>query len=171
MKASQSGNARKAIQVVVAAGVAVGASQAVLADDIFLRITGLPGESTDSKHKDDIDVVSFAQSVDERNCARLNIVKHVDTASPGLADAVANGKPLNAATLVVRRSGAKDQTEYYKLTLTSLAVTGVDQAFSREGSAMEEVTLSPRFLTVSYVPQKADGSLGKAVETTLNCKK
>jgi type VI secretion system secreted protein Hcp len=170
MKTTQTRNARRAIKVVLAAGVAVGATQAVAATDFFLKITGLPGESVDSKHKDEIDVISFSQSVDAKQCGQISIVKNVDRASPGLADAAARKATFGSATLVARRAG-KELAEFYSLTLSNMSVGSVDQAFTQSAAPAEEVAISAQTMTISYRPQKADGSLDAAVVTTLSCRK
>jgi len=170
MKKRASGSARRALQVVLAAGVAVGATQAVEAGDLFLKIVGLPGESTDSKHKDDIDVTSFAQSVDGAKCGQLAFTKFVDKASPGLADAAAKKSSFASATFVARKAG-KEAVEYYTLSLSNVSVSSWDQAFSEGASqAAEQVVLSARTVTISYRPQKADGTLDAAVVATFDCK-
>jgi len=81
MNTNKSRSARRAVQLVLATGVAVIAAQPVLADDAFLKISGLPGGSTDSKHKDEINVLSFSQSVSGSGCPEFSINKPVDPAS------------------------------------------------------------------------------------------
>lgn len=168
MKTRQGSNARKAIQLVLATGVAVGAAQAQAAADIFLTITGLPGDSLDSKHKDAIDVISFSQAVDNKECA-LAITKGLDRASPGLVSAAATKGSFGAATLVARNAG-KNQIEFYTITMQNVVVTNASQSLSRDGITSEAVVLLPKFMTVSYRPQNPDGSAGTPVETTANCK-
>ena len=169
MKTSQSGSARKAVQIVLAAGVAVGAAQAQAAD-IFLRITGLPGESMDDKHKGDIDVLKYSQVVDNKSC-RLGILKSVDRASPGLASAASTGGTFASATLFARKAG-KDQVEYYTITMQGVSVGTSDQSIagSELGSGTEAIVLVPKSMTISYTPQKADGSADAKVESVASCK-
>lgn len=171
MKVSGSRNARKAIQVALAAGVAVGASQAAMADDVFLKIAGLPGESVDSKHKDAIDVLSFSQSVEGRQCPLIRVAKRVDKASPGLAEAASSQRAFASATLsVVRGADSKAGQEYYTMTMSSVQVLGSSQSVSEQGLPYEEAVISPRSVTISYRPQKADGSLGDVVTSKIdNC--
>ncbi len=163
-------NARRAVQVVLAAGVAVGAAQESLADDIFLNIPGIPGESVDSKHKDDIDVASYSQSLDDKQCPQVVLSKRVDSSSPLLAEAITEKKPIPSATLVVRRSGYKDSVEYIKLTMSYVTVLRSEHMVG-QGSSAEDVVLSARSVTMSYTPTNADGFPGKAVTGTFMCKK
>jgi type VI secretion system secreted protein Hcp len=170
MNVNRSRSARKAIQVVLATGVAVGASQAAVADDVFLTIPGLPGESVDSKHKDAIDVLSFSQSVEGRQCPLIRVAKRVDKASPGLAEAASSQRVFASATLIVRRTGDKAGQEYYTMTMSSVQVLASNQTVSGEGSPYEEVMISPRSVTMAYRVQKPDGSLGETVTSKIdNC--
>lgn len=182
MNTIKSRSARRAVQLVLATGVAVGAVQPALADDVFLKITGLPGGSVDSKHKDEIDVLSFSQSVSSSGsaavgsgagagkaaCPQFSITKPVDQASPGLAEAASSGRVLPSATLVVRNNADKAQ-EYYKVTMSMVYVLASSQGFSGEGGGYEGVVLAARTTSMSYQPQKPDGSLGTAVVRTINC--
>lgn len=169
MKTSKSSSGRKAIQVVLAAGVAVGAAQAQAASDIFLRITGLPGESVDDKHKNDIDVFTYSQAVDGKEC-RLTVLKGVDRASPGLGTAAASENAFPSATLFVRRAGTKDAQEYYTITMQGVKVVAAGQTIARDVNAAEQVELMPKSMTISYRLQNPDGTFGAKVDSTVNCK-
>ena len=86
-----------------------------MAFDAFLKIDGIPGESTDDKHKDWIEVLSFSHGVSQRasgsastaggataeraDFADFSIVKALDKASPKIFEASATGKHLKAVTV------------------------------------------------------------------------
>ncbi len=169
MKTSNSGRTRKAIQLVLAAGMAVGASQQALAGDIFLSIPGIPGESRDDKHKDQIDIESFSQSVERGDC-QLTFSKRVDKASPLLAEAASSRKPIPSATLVVRRTtDFKEQSaDYIKLTMSFVTVLSSDMWLSNE-SAQEDITVNARSILIGLTPQGPDGKLLPAVNRTIMC--
>jgi type VI secretion system secreted protein Hcp len=169
MKSSISGRARKAIRIVLAAGAAVGASQQALADDLFLKIPGIPGESVDDKHKDEIDILSFSQSVEGKSC-QISFTKRVDKASPVLAEAAATRKPIPSATLVVRRiTDYKDQSdEYIKLTMSFVTVLSSDISLSGE-YAEENITVNTRSILIGLRPQGPDGKLGTEVSKSISC--
>jgi type VI secretion system secreted protein Hcp len=81
-----------------------------MAFDAFLKIDGIPGESTDEKHKDWIEVTHFDQSMSQPTSAtassaggataeRVNFgtfnIKHLlDKASPKIYEACASGKHI-----------------------------------------------------------------------------
>lgn len=169
MKTSNSGRTRKAIQLVLAAGMAVGASQQALAGDIFLSIPGIPGESRDDKHKDQIDIESFSQSVERGDC-QLTFSKRVDKASPLLAEAASSRKPIPSATLVVRRTtDFKEQSaDYIKLTMSFVTVLSSDMWLSNE-SAQEDITVNARSILIGLKPQTQDGKLGTEVIKNILC--
>ena len=182
MNTIKSRSARRAVQLVLATGVAVGAVQPALADDIFLKIPGLSGGSTDSKHKDEINVINFSQTVSnsgpaaggsgagagKATCPQFNVTKLIDQASPGLAEAASTGRAFPSANLVVRSNGEKGQ-EYYKVTMSMVYVLASNQGFSGEGGGYEDIVFSARTTSMSYQPQKPDGSLGTAIVRTISC--
>jgi type VI secretion system secreted protein Hcp len=168
MKSNNSGRARRAIQIVLAAGMAVGASQQALAGNIFLNIPGIPGESIDDKHKDQIDIESFSQSVEGRDC-QVSFSKRMDKASPLLAEAASSRKPIPSATLVVRRINFKEQSEeYIKLTMSSVTVLSSEFSISDE-SAQEHISVNARAILIGLRPQGPDGKLGAEVTRTISC--
>ena len=78
--------------------------------DAFLKIDGIPGESTDSKHEEWIEILSFSHGVSQPSTvvggttARCNhqdfsIVKALDKASPKLALYCCNGEHIAEAKL------------------------------------------------------------------------
>src|SRR5262245_7006243 len=96
--------------------------------DFFLKIEGIDGESTDDKHKGEIDIQSFSWGVTNTGShgagggggtgksvfQDLHFTTHVNKSSPKLMLACATGEHLKKAVLTVRKAG-KDQQEYYKV--------------------------------------------------------
>ena len=147
-----------------------------MAVDFFLKIDGIPGESKDSKHSGEIDVLAFSWGLSQTgightgggggagkaNFQDLSFTHHVDASSTALMYACASGKHIPSAILVARKAGEKP-LEYLKIKLTDILVTSV----STGGSGGEErqtanVTLNYAKVTVEYTEQKADGSGGPA---------
>jgi type VI secretion system secreted protein Hcp len=168
MKNRPPGSTRKAVQIVVAAGVALGAAPA-LADDVFLKIPGIPGESANDKHKNEIDVLAFSLQVGGKQCPTISLLKKIDRATPPLAEAVAAQQNLQSATISVARSGEKS-TDYYRLALSGVVyATSEDQSFSSGGEGSEAISLSATSMTIGYKPQKPDGSLDAEITRTIAC--
>ena len=133
------------------------------AQDFFLQMDGIPGESVDARHRDAIDVLSFSWGVNAgRNRPAFqdfSFTKRVDQASPQLFLRAADGQAMRIAVLSVRSAGER-QDDFLKYCLTDVRVTGV----STSGSAgadrpTEQVTLSYGTFFESYRKQRADGSL------------
>ncbi|WP_394755094.1 Hcp family type VI secretion system effector [Rhodoferax sp.] len=143
-----------------------------MAVDFFLKIEGIPGESKDSKHAGEIDVLAFSWGLSQTgighsgggggagkaNFQDLSFTHHVDASSTALMYHCASGKHIPSATLVARKAGEKP-LEYLKIKLTDILVTSV----STGGSGGEErqtanVTLNFSQVVVDYTEQKADGS-------------
>jgi type VI secretion system secreted protein Hcp len=141
---------------------------------MFLLLDGIKGESTDSKHKGEIDIVSFTFGVSQTgtssvgggggagkaNYTDISFVKRADKSSPMLMQNCAAGTHIKSALLTVRKAGGTQQ-EYYKIKLTDLLVAN----FQNNGSGHDEVpmeSLSLNFSTISfeYYEQLATGGLG-----------
>jgi type VI secretion system secreted protein Hcp len=149
-----------------------------VAVDYFLKIDGVDAESTDDKHKGEIELESFSWG--ETNTVGgpvgggggsgkvqvqdLLVTMHVSKASPKLMLACATGKHHKEAVLTARRAG-KSQQEFLVFKLKNVLVT----SYQTGGSAQSDVVLdqaSIGFSTIQmdYRPQKADGSLGPPVK-------
>jgi type VI secretion system secreted protein Hcp len=107
-----------------------------MAYDAFLKIDGIKGESQDSKHKGEIDIMSYSFGVNQvgthamgsgggsgkASFQDLHIVKRTDSASPLLFLNCANGAHIKEANLTVRKAGG-DQMEYLKIKLSDVLVS------------------------------------------------
>ncbi len=129
-----------------------------MAVDMFLKISGIPGESTDSKHKDEIEVLSFSWGINTQQTAAgrvgrtgkvalqdFSFVKYVDGSSPALFVSACQGEHIPEAQFALARQTAKgEQQEYYKVTLKDVLISSVRPAGSAAGTmpAFEEVSLS-----------------------------
>jgi type VI secretion system secreted protein Hcp len=141
-----------------------------MAVDVFLKIGDIKGESKDSKHPDEIDVLSWSWGVantgsgalggghgaGKANFNDLSFMHALDKSSPVLMKACAMGDHFPDATLVSRKAG-KGQQDYLIVKLKEVFVTSVQPSGSSE-HPMESVSLSFGHVDLEYKPQKADGS-------------
>ena len=148
-----------------------------MAVDIFAKLGDIKGESTDAKHKDEIEVLSFSWGVTnappvggggggagKATFQDLSIVHRIDKASPQLLLACARGKHLPDATITHRKAG-KGQQEYLIVKMNDVIITGVQHGGGGgEGASSETVTLNFAKVELEYRPQKADGSLDAGVQ-------
>lgn len=148
-----------------------------MATDIFLKIDEIKGESRDSKHKDEIEVLSWQWGMKQSSTMHsgsgggagkvsvrdLLITKYVDCASPNLAVFCSIGKHFSEAVLVARKAGG-NPLEYYRLTIKDVIISEVSVGGSGGLDRISEtVALSFSEYKIDYVPQKADGSGSAAI--------
>jgi type VI secretion system secreted protein Hcp len=148
--------------------------------DMFLDIPGIPGESKDQTHKDQVDVLAWSWGMSNSgtthigggggagkvNIQDLSLTKYVDKASPELMKRCANGSLLTKVTLFVRKVGA-NPIEYIKIELTEVLVSAVSTGGSGgEDRLTENVTLNFAKVKFDYVPAKPDGSPDTAITFT-----
>jgi type VI secretion system secreted protein Hcp len=147
----------------------------MMAVDMFLKIDGIEGESTDKVHSNEIQIESFSFGVSNVGSAGrgggigagkahfedIHFTKFADKASPMLMMKCAQGEHIPTALLTVRKAGG-DQKDYYKIKFTDLIVSNFQNAGSGHDSTPQE-TLSLNFSKVefAYAVQNKDGSLGK----------
>ncbi len=148
-----------------------------MAMDIFLKIDGVSGESKDSSHAGEIDVLawSFGESnsgsthmgtgaaSSKVNVQDLSVTKYTDKSSPALLLACCTRKHHRTARLTVRKAG-EPPIEFLVLEMTDLIVTSVSAGGSGgEDRLTENITLDFAKFKFSYTPQKADGTADTAV--------
>jgi type VI secretion system secreted protein Hcp len=144
-----------------------------MASDIFAKIGDIKGESLDSKHKDEVEVLSWSWGVQQSGTMAhgggggegkasfndFNFTHHVDKASPVLLKACATGEHIKEATITVRKAG-KGQQEFLIIKMNDIIITGVHPSGSGDGAATAEaVALQCAKVDLEYKPQKQDGSL------------
>jgi type VI secretion system secreted protein Hcp len=147
--------------------------------DYFLKIEGVESESTDSKHKGEIELESYSWGETQSGTAGhgggqgagkvqpqdFHFVKRVDKSSPVLFIACATGTPYKTAVLTARKAGVGQQ-EYLKITMEEVLVSSYQLGGSGSSDVvpMEQVSLNFSKLEMSYKEQKPDGSLGGEVK-------
>ena len=135
----------------------------------FMKIPGLPGESTNDRHAGEIDLVSYTQQAGTAACFKAIVVKGLDKASPGLALLAVTNQVVSPITITLSKSAA-EPVDVFTATLENVVVGNVELVEVDGGPVpTERVTLRPRKATLSYRPQKADGSLDAPVVAVINC--
>jgi len=146
-----------------------------MAADIFLKLGDIKGESTDDKHKDEIDVLAWSWGVSNPTSMAsgggggrgkvsfqdLHFTHYVDKASPNLLKMCATGEHIKEATLTQRKQG-KGQQEYLLIKLTDVMVSSVQDGGTGD-QLTENFTLAFAKVDLEYKPQKADGSLDAGI--------
>jgi type VI secretion system secreted protein Hcp len=154
-----------------------------MAVDVFLKIGDVKGESKDSKHPDEIDVLSWSWGVSnagnvgsgggagagKANFSDISFMHSLDKASPVLMKACAMGDHYDLATLVARKAG-KGQQDYLIVKMKEVYITSVQPSGSSE-HPMESVSMQFGHIDLEYKAQKPDGSLDAGVHFIYDIKK
>src|SRR5215210_6648589 len=150
-----------------------------MAFDIFLKIDGIKGESSDAQHREEIEAASFSWGASQQGSASagggagagkanlqdLHVVMNVSRASPQLFLACVEGRHLKTAVLTCRRAaGGRDRREFLRYSLSDVLVASYQTGGQAEvGVPVDQVSFKYAQVKVEYWPQKADGSLGAPV--------
>lgn len=147
--------------------------------DYFLKLDGIEGESLDSKHKNEIQLLSWNWG--ETNAGRhgggggggagkvsmqdFNFTMHTNKASPKLFLACATGDHIKSATLVCRKAG-KEQQEYLKIKFEDLLISSYQtggQGGEGGTTPMDQISVNFAKIEINYAAQNADGKLAAPV--------
>ena len=137
--------------------VVLAALPAPAALNMFMNINGIPGESTDPAHTNQVDVLAWSWGMSQSgnfltsgkvNIQDLSFTKYVDKASPLLMSRCASGTHITTATLYVLRAGATPN-DYVKIILTDVVVTSVSTGGSGGDDKLTE-NISLNFAKVEF---------------------
>ena len=153
--------------------------------DFFLKLDGVDGESTDDKHKNEIDVESWSWGETQAGTHAggggggagkvqmqdFHFVMKVNKATPKLMLACATGQHIKEAKLTCRKAGGGQQ-EYMVIKMADLLVSSYQTGGSAGSSVVptDQVSLNFSKIEFEYKEQKADGSLGAPVKAGYDLK-
>ena len=172
---------RRVASSMIVASLAVAsltATNAIAAVDMFLKLDGIAGESTDAKHANEIDVLAWSWGASEQARSQrstgqpfcpqaLSLTKYIDRATPVLLTKAATGDSIANAKLTVRKAGA-NPVDYVVMTFTGVRIASISTGGSGgEDRLTEVVAFNFSSATVTYTPQKADGSADSPVTSTV----
>jgi type VI secretion system secreted protein Hcp len=138
--------------------------------DIFLALDGIPGDSADSNHKNEIAIESFAflakrptTTTGPTKLSSLRLDKVYDVSSPRLFAAATSGHHIKSAVLTFSTGSDTTGTDVLTYKLSDVTVTSYEQGGANPdakalGSLEEEIGLKAAKVTVS---EKRLGASGK----------
>lgn len=153
-----------------------------MAMDMFLKIEGVDGESLDSEHTGEIDVLAWSWGMTQSGSMHVgggggsgkvsvqdvSITKYVDKASATIMNKTCAGDHFPSAVLVIRKAGGT-ALEYWKLTMNKVLITSISTGGSGgEDKLTENLTLNFEDFKAEYTEQKEDGSAGATTEAGFN---
>ncbi len=143
-----------------------------MATDYFLKLDGIDGESTDDKHKKEIDLEHFSWGARNHGTAGKGgglgggkvqmddftfVMKH-NAASNQIMLACAGGDHIKKGIVTARKQGGT-QLEYLTITLHNVLVSSYQLGASGGDSIpMDQFSLNFTKIEQSYQAQKADGT-------------
>ena len=123
-----------------------------MAIDAFLKLSGIDGESTDDKHKNEIDVLSFSWGSTQPGLAAgdpvsrnakakitdFTFIKKIDKATPQLLLSSCGDTRIPSAVLTVRKTGGEGSTEaFLKITMKDLIISSYSAAGDTQDQEFE----------------------------------
>jgi type VI secretion system secreted protein Hcp len=129
-----------------------------MAFDCFMKIEGMPGESTDSKYQSwqQLDSYSFgvvqpssgsqstggARTVARASHQNFSVVKDMDKATPKLVDFCNKGNHIKEIKIEVCRQVGNEKQKYLEFTLSDVLVTSVTPLGSLGEGALPKESVS-----------------------------
>lgn len=144
--------------------------------DYFLKLDGIPGESTDAKHKGEIDVMSWSWGESQPappvsgggagagkvSMTDLHVSANLSKASPQLLLACASGTHLKSAVLTGRKAG-KAQAEFLTFTLGDVLVSAYQTGGATAEAPLDSISLNFSKIEMIYRESSAKGGLGSPI--------
>ena len=157
------------VSAVIATAVApVPAMAATL--DTFMKIDGLPGESTSAQNPNEIVLSGWSQNFGTRQCSRAVATKRVDRSSPGLIARAAANTTIPQVLVSMTRGdvGGGRPVTVFRATLDQVQIDRVEIVEVDE-ELVERVVLAARSIRIEYWPIQPNGAPGTPVATAIAC--
>ena len=144
----------------------------------FLKLDGIDGESQDTDHSGEIDVLSFSEGITnagtfdagtggntgQANYADVNLMKYVDKSSTTLRQYCGLGTAIDTATISCNKQAGEKKVEYFKITMHHVVVTSISAGSGGSTDPINE-SLSLNFAGIEY-DYTQQSNTGEAVGTT-----
>ena len=150
-----------------------------MAEQWFLKIDGIVGDSTVVNHKDEIDVLSWSWGATQTggttgagggagagkaSLQDFHFVSHISKASPKLFLSCATGTHHKTALLSGVRVGGKGaSSEFLKYKLSDVVISSDQQAGNQGDFPVEQFSLNYSKIEVTYTPQAGIGAAGTPI--------
>jgi type VI secretion system secreted protein Hcp len=152
-----------------------------MAFDAFLKLDGIPGESQDKNHPNEIEIESFSWGLSnpstigsgggggagKASFQDMSFDSLASAAGPLLAKSCATGSHIANALLTVRKSGGGGGFEFMKVKLQDVIVSSYSQGGAADGHddrPSENFSLNFAKITYDYYPQPQGGQAPPPVE-------
>ena len=129
--------------------------------DSFLKIDGVEGESTDDKHKGQIEIDSFSWGVSNAG----SMATGGGTGKASFSDFTIT----KTVDLSMRKAGGT-QMDYYVIHLEDVLVSSYSTSGGSSEAPMESISFNYQKIEFQYIPTNADGTAAAAVKASWNLK-
>lgn len=146
--------------------------------DIFLKIDSqrggtIAGESNDTKHRAEIDVVGWSWGMQQpsamgaqglasgrRTLDAITIIKQVDCASTALMSCLSTNDVIKKAVLTVRKASGETPVDYLRITIEKgrLSSIHLETDPSDAQKVVERITLAYQKIEIEYAAQSEKGA-------------
>lgn len=144
--------------------------------DYFLKADGIDGESTNDRHRGEIEIESFSWGATQSGTEAtgggggagkvsfqdLHFTMKTSKASPKLMLACATGEHIKQVVLTGEVSGKKGQ-KFLEIRMEDVLVSSFQQGGSADNYPTESVSMNFSKIVFTYYPVNPDGSLGAPV--------
>lgn len=136
---------------------------------MFLKIEGVKGESTDSNHKDEIELMSYSHGVSQPvsavastagggtsgrcNHTDLTVSKSLDVSTPVLNQLCCTGKHIDSVVLTLRRADGDKSIPYMVYKLKDVVISSISVGGSSDQVPMETLTFNYSKIEWEYSKQ------------------
>jgi len=157
--------------------------------DMFLKIDGLPGASTDKGHKEWIDLQRFIQPIGQPmspNALRegkanlpkptgtaaagsFTIAKAFDKSSPKLYECISNGTPLKEIVIeLCRTDGDKQRFMEYKLTDVIISSYTIKRKAGAKSDVLPMEEISFNYKKIEWTYTRVEGTTDATTPAAAN---
>jgi type VI secretion system secreted protein Hcp len=157
-----------------------------MSQDIFISLGPIKGESLDSKHKDEIEVLGWNWQIHQQSSMHnnkgggtgkatvedLEFEHFIDKASPNIMQYCLKGTHIDKVVLTVRKAG-DNPLDYFTLTMEDVVITKVAPSAILDGKTFypkEKVSLSFTKIKSEYKLQDEKGGNAGTVAAGFNIK-
>jgi type VI secretion system secreted protein Hcp len=153
-----------------------------MAVDYFLKLDGVDGESVDSNHKNEIQIMSWSWGASQvssvagtggsgagkADLSDFSIMCYFDKSTPKFFKSIGAGTHIKTGTMSAVKSGA-DGKPYLKVDFKELFVSGLQISGSSEIPTVS-VSFSYNEIKIDYSVQDENGNLKSTGPITYNTK-
>ncbi|WP_415280610.1 Hcp family type VI secretion system effector [Candidatus Nitrososphaera sp. FF02] len=144
--------------------------------DYFLKVDGIDGESTNDRHKNEIEIESFSWGATQSGTGAsgggggagkvsfqdIHFTIKTSKASPKLMLACATGEHIKEVVLTGEVSGKKGQ-KFLEIKMEDVLISSFQQGGSSGEYPTESISMNFSKIVFTYYPVNPDGSLGTPV--------